>query len=91
MKLTAIQELVERIAGCEITKSRQTAVINARYVFMLLAIEEHHARRNLWRHLDTNRDTTNYSLKKANVLLQVDKPFKALYLRCIAEITKHEQ
>lgn len=94
MNTTEIFEIVQEVTGFTAVelgeRQRTEPLIQARYVFLLLMIEEGYGLKVVSTHLNTPYETLRYSERKADQLLCTDRQFKAVYLKCIAKIAEKE-
>lgn len=94
--MTAIELLtiVQQVTGFSLTHlrhvTRNEEVIDARYVFVLLMVEEGYTHKDIADMLMRDLSVIRYSRRIADRLLQSDKRFKTLYLNCITHLTQLE-
>lgn len=87
-------KIVQQVTGYSLThlrhRHRDEAVMDARYVLILLLIEEGYTAKYIADLLMLCLSTFRYSRRTADGLLESDKKFKTLYLNCITQITQLE-
>lgn len=94
--MTAIELLtiIQQVTGFSLTHlrhlTRNELVLDARYVFVLLMVEEGYTHKDIADMLMRDLTVIRYSRRKADKLLRSDKRFKALYLNCITSLTQIE-
>lgn len=94
MNTTEILEIVQEVTGftaVELSERQRTEpLIQARYIFLLLMIEEGYGIKVVANQLNIPYETLRYSERKADELLCTDRYFKAIYLKCISKIAEKE-
>lgn len=94
MNTTEILEVVQQVTGFSLTelrhRHRHEPVIDARYLFVLLMVEEGYKHGQIADTLMLRLSVIRYSRLAADKLLRTDKRFKILYLKCIATIAEKE-